>query len=72
MHASLAQLTPEVAALDSVRHGSQARLPAELLLLIRAFLIPTIAQDLLSQSEAALAAHEATMVRLSSFVVFHV
>ncbi|KAH6916671.1 hypothetical protein BKA70DRAFT_1417455 [Coprinopsis sp. MPI-PUGE-AT-0042] len=64
MHASLAQITPEVATLDSVRHGSQARLPAELLLLIRAYLIPIVAQELLSQSEAALTAHESTMMSL--------
>ena len=61
MHASLAQLTPEVSTLDFVRHTSQAPLPQELLLLIRAHLVPIMAQELLSQSEEALAAHE-TMV----------
>ncbi|TFK26802.1 hypothetical protein FA15DRAFT_258556 [Coprinopsis marcescibilis] len=65
MHASLAQLTPELLALDDLIHGQcPSILPAELLLLIRTFLLPLITAQLISQSEKSLEAHERSMLSL--------
>lgn len=68
MHATLAHLSPEVQALDTIIHGSLVgrsstlpSMPTELLLLIRSHLQPMLIAHLLEMSMAALMQHELSL-----------
>ncbi|KAF9469733.1 hypothetical protein BDZ94DRAFT_1243131 [Collybia nuda] len=61
MHTSLAYVSPEVQAFDSVILSKSARLPTELLSLIRSHLLPLITTYFLRNSTQALALYETSL-----------
>ena len=63
MHASLANLTPELLTLDDILQTT-TQLPTELLLIIRGHLLCSLSADLIAQSAQTLAAYEQSLISL--------